>query len=556
MATSSLDIIISAKDRVTGTIPGIRKEIASLGASVTSFKGMLVGGLAGIGLGLGIKELISAAGESEAAMSRFRASMRLVGADSNESADRAAKFATSVQGMTTMGDEAVLNIMSLGSTLTGLSGGPLEEATTAAIGLSKTLGIDAEGAMRLLAKGVNGNFTAFAKYGISLDETATNQEKLDTVMRRGLDGFKLAQAEAETTEGRLTQMKEVAGDVAESIGGLLLPTVKMIATFLRDNLPAIQEWIAGFNDFATDAANALSRAWPILKLSVLEFVDWTVSTGLDFAGWFVSLVPQLIGAALTLGTSLTEAFAGVWDSIWYGAQRAFAKIVDGLESVRQAAIDTVAEAKIRSDFTDPAQQKEAIDLYRANRDKDRQMQAGGLNDQLAEIDKRQAESTGLRTNLAESNRRDFQKRTDESVKDLRDGFANADAFGFRDTLKLAIKQATDELDKQTGIEKPAEKLASKFTGDVKAKDGKPKDEALAKTKAEKQVEQLAGLDASRFLTGVTAAAKEKASIYEQMMAEKADQQIALAKEQAESQKRIADRLAASEAVLVGLEGEG
>lgn len=316
MATNSLDIIITAKDRVSGIIPGIKSQIGGLTSSLGSFKGMLVGGLAGLGLGLGFKELIGAAEESESAMARFRASMRLVNADSESAASRASEFANGIQSITTMDDEAVLNLMSLGSTLTGLSGGPLEEATTAAIGLSKSLGIDTEAAMRLVGKAINGNFAAFAKYGIKIDENATNQENLNAIIRQGVDAFKLAEAEADTTAGRMAQLKNNFGNIAEAIGTLLLPHIKQMAEALNEHLPAIEAWVSSWKTAGLNIVGTLQQLWPSMQLGALTFIQSVIDQALSFGGWFVSWVPSIIGAANVAILSLEETFMGVWDSIY------------------------------------------------------------------------------------------------------------------------------------------------------------------------------------------------------------------------------------------------
>lgn len=552
MATTSLDIIISAKDRVSGMIPGIKSQLTGLSSSVTSFKGMLVGGLGALGLGLGFHELISAAEESENAMHRFRASMGLLGKDSDAAAEQASKFANGIQSITTMDDEAVLNLMSLGSTLTGLSGGPLEEATTAAIGLSKSLGVDTESAMRLVGKAVNGNFAAFAKYGVQLDDNATNQEKLNTVIQKGVEAFKLAEAESDTTSGRMTQLKNNLGNIAEAIGGLLLPHIKEMAEAINEHLPAIEAWVSSWKTAGLNIVGTLQQLWPSMQLGALTFIQSFIDNALSFGGWFVSWVPSIIGVFENAILHIEEFFVGLWDSIYFGAQRAFAKIVDAIEGLRGAAVDVVAEARIRA-ITPEDQQAEAIDLYRRNRAKDREMAAGGLNDTLAGIDKREAEQKGLRENVFESGRKDMRERTAASVKDLQEGIANLDAFGFRAGLKEAIKNAQDELDKSSGAGPTQEGFkAPKATGQIAVK-GQDKAEDQKQAKALREINPLANLETSRFLTGVTQAGRERGDPQIQIL-EQVTEQTKLAKETAETQKRIADRLEGGEGVVVGLEG--
>lgn len=553
MATKSLDIIISAKDNFSRGVASIKGQLGALKSSIFSMQGAIAGGLAGVGLGLGFKEVIEAAIGAEDSMARFRASMKLLGVDSQGAADDAAKFASGIQSITTMDDDAVINLMSLGSTLTGLSGGPLQEATTAAIGLSKSLGMEVDPAMRLVAKAINGNFSAFARYGIQLDDTMTDQQKLDAIMRKGTEAFALAEAESQTTGGSMKQLKNSFGDLSESLGGLLLPHLQEFSKWLDGNLPAITKWVSSWKTAGLNIVGTLRQLWPSMQLGALTFIQSLIDNTLSFGGWLLSWIPSIIGGVNTAAMGILEFFTGLWDSVWYGAQRAFARIVDGLLGLKDSAEALVTEAIIIR-TTPEADQKQALEMFRANREKNRQMKAGGLNDQLASIDKREAETRGLRENMNEGQYRDMAAKTAQRVKDAQ-GLANIDPFGFRAGLKEAIRVAQDELDKSSGADKEKDKFkAPKSGGDIAVK-GKGDETKDAKAKAPgtaRETNPLASLEQSRFLTGVTQAGRER-DVYQVRLVELAQEQTQIARQAAESQRRIADAVDGGEPLIVGLD---
>ena len=151
--------------------------------------------------------------------------------------------ASSLQSLTTYGDEATLQAMALGVNM-GLSAEQMEEATKAAMGLAAGYSLDLTSAMQLVAKAANGNTSRLAMYGIQVDQTKSKQEQFNEVLRLGNEKFDLAKAE--TYGQRLTQLGNAWGDLKEEVGEFLLA-------------------LSGFDDWSEELMNTISYITDVIK---------------------------------------------------------------------------------------------------------------------------------------------------------------------------------------------------------------------------------------------------------------------------------------------------
>ncbi|HUU92780.1 MAG TPA: hypothetical protein VM238_16435, partial [Phycisphaerae bacterium] len=103
-----------------------------------------------------------------------------------------------------------------------------------------------------------------ARYGIVLDTTATAQEQFNELLKIGAANFALAEAEAQTTAGRLTQLKNALGDLGESLGALILGLDGGGAN-IKDITDAIQKLTKQINDMD-----------PATRAMIQDFIKWGV----------------------------------------------------------------------------------------------------------------------------------------------------------------------------------------------------------------------------------------------------------------------------------------
>lgn len=219
MAKKDIDIYLQAHDKATKKFGRVGKSANRLSSQ---FK-KLAGAAAAY---VGTRQLLSFAQESiqlfgvqEKAEKNLATAMKLAGDTAKDSLEDMKAFASGIQQITTIGDETVLQLAGLGASMAKLTGGELQRATKAAIGLSKAYGVDLNGAMRLVARAAVGDTATLKRYGITLDATLTPQEKFNELLKIGAENFKLAEAEADTLTGQMEQLGNAWGDLKEVIGG-------------------------------------------------------------------------------------------------------------------------------------------------------------------------------------------------------------------------------------------------------------------------------------------------------------------------------------------------
>jgi hypothetical protein len=141
------------------------------------------------------------------------------------------KFASELQKVTTVGDEATLQLLQLAETMQ--SPAP-KEATKGAIGLSKAYGIDMNSALKMVVLAQKGEYTMLQRYIPELRSATSEAEKHAIVQRAMADGLDIAKKEAETGLGPVTQLKNAWGDFTEQLGKYLMPIIQKVAKWLSE----------------------------------------------------------------------------------------------------------------------------------------------------------------------------------------------------------------------------------------------------------------------------------------------------------------------------------
>jgi len=228
--------LAKARSAVTKTVTKIK---ASFGKMATSFKAAFDkivryakwGALAVAGA---LTLMTRAAMKQEDAQFLLASALKISGEWTQKLEDRFLSFAASIQQATIYGDEEVLALMQLQKSL-GVTADKLELAAKQAIGLATATGRDINSMSMYIALAQQGEFTMLRRYIPALRSTTDETEQLRIITEFAAAGFKLAEERAKTASGGLKQMWNALGDVAEVIGGALLPAIK-------DTGKAIKEW--------------------------------------------------------------------------------------------------------------------------------------------------------------------------------------------------------------------------------------------------------------------------------------------------------------------------
>ncbi len=251
MATKKVNLIIALKDGVSSGLTGIQGGLQKTGVS---FRRMGVIALAATTAIAGaFTGLLKAWAQQETANNKLGATFRAMGEDADEAVKKWGDFATSVQRVTTLGDEQIMHLVSLGKTM-GITNDKLEEATKGAIGLSKAFGIDVTSAMKMTALAMQGEYTMLQRYIPELRKATTDAEKHAIVQRAMASGFKIAQDEVNTLAGAWKQLKDVIGDGFQALGEGLAGDGGLVSLIhkLKDSIIELTEAGGGLQRWATD----------------------------------------------------------------------------------------------------------------------------------------------------------------------------------------------------------------------------------------------------------------------------------------------------------------
>lgn len=240
--------------------------------------------------------LVNAANVQEMAEGRLAASLEQRGLAAEKYLSRLKMMASEVQGVTTVGDEASLELMNTALNM-GIGFDELGTSLEGAIGLSKAFsgaGLNMETAIKGIALAREGEFSQLQRYIPALRSAQTETEKMTILKEAMANGFELAKAEAETGAGALEQYQNIVGDLKEDIGALvktaLVPLVKTLSTmisWLRENKEVIGALIA----------------------SVVAYLGYLVALNIKLI--ILTLQQVAYNVALAVTNALTGNFAGL-----------------------------------------------------------------------------------------------------------------------------------------------------------------------------------------------------------------------------------------------------
>lgn len=310
MATQAVDILIKARDQASATFGGVGRAANAM-SGILKNAAMAVGGYLSARAILSFAQSsIQAFSEEQQAVNQLGAALDLLGKKTELSG--LLTFAAEIQRVSTVSDDAAMNLMKFGASIGGLSGDTLKQATIAAIGLSKAYGIDLQAAMLLVSKAAAGNTASMGRYGIVFKEGMTDAEKFNQVLEIGRQKFAMAEAETQTFAGRIAQLSNAWGDAKEQLGQYIA-TSPMLSGAINFASVAIQNLGLAFDIVTTSVGLSLVQIWESFKFTFTDRIpaafDWFKQN------WF-NLLTDMAAAAKQVVTSLAINFGNFFKSVW------------------------------------------------------------------------------------------------------------------------------------------------------------------------------------------------------------------------------------------------
>lgn len=271
------DGVVVAKDRLRD----LKDESGSAEkaiAKLTNTAAKLVAAFAGWQIaGAVIGKFVSSTIEAEQAQAKLNAVLKATGGAAGLSAIQLTDLATSLQKVTTYGDEAILGAETLLLTFRNIGGDIIPRATEAVLDLASTLGGDLNGAAIQLGKALNDPIAGVSALGRAGVTFSASQKEMIKNLVEGGEGAKAqalilkelenqlggtARAARGTLGGALSALEEAFGDLFESTG----PEADKLRRAVEQLIDKISEpqFLAAVQGFGAALLSALSDALPIL----------------------------------------------------------------------------------------------------------------------------------------------------------------------------------------------------------------------------------------------------------------------------------------------------
>jgi len=257
MAKHSVNVLIKARDeasrkflRVGGAAKIMGRMLKGVGSTI---KTALVTALkaakyAAIALGVALVGCTAKALKQEAAEFELASALKITGQYSDAMMEKLKAEAAAIQDVTVYGDEYIMSLQRMALTL-GVTADEASNAAKAAIAFHAGFGGGKgkpEIFLRYYIDFLRGTGTSLASYVGELRKAKTEEEKHIILLKAMAYGYDVATSKAKTTEGALTQMKNILYDVTEVISAPFLPAIKSsaqaITLWAKENMLNIAWW--------------------------------------------------------------------------------------------------------------------------------------------------------------------------------------------------------------------------------------------------------------------------------------------------------------------------
>lgn len=289
-----------------------------------------------------ITKSIQAFGQQEMAVQKLTAAIRSNGGNVSEVLPIMQNFASEIQRITMYGDEQVLAMQAMASSM-GVSAEQMQGVIRSAIGLASALNMDVMTAVKAASAAIQGKTGALQEYIPALSKCKTESEKLAMVQKLSASGFAQAKAEAETSVGKLKQLANAWGDLVETIGGQFAPAAADIAGLLKGMCSVLAE-NKGITALLTESLvgvavaltfsrigglTGVSRMFRLVSLSIsgTTLATKTLSAALKATPW---------GAVAGLATSAVMGLATAYSYFSEKAKNAYKKNIEASSEYRSA----------------------------------------------------------------------------------------------------------------------------------------------------------------------------------------------------------------------------
>ncbi|MBU3176095.1 phage tail length tape measure family protein [Clostridium estertheticum] len=315
---------------------GVSKQLDDIdkkGSETSKSMGLSFGSIAGaalklgavLGVGLGIKEMITSAAKGQVTMAQMDAVLKSTHGSAGMTKTALVDLASSLSKTTTFSAGTTKAAENLLLTFTGISSKTFPDTIKAAQNMSTAMGTDLNSSVMTLGKALNdpvAGMTKLTKQGVTFTQQQKDQVKAmvaagDTAGAQKIILAELskefggsAEAAGKTFNGQVTILKNGLIGMGASIGSTVIPYLTQFMTAVNTNMPKIKQVI-------TDVVTVVAD----------KFKTWITIIG-QIAK---ELLPN-IGSGIETAKGKTSGFSGVLDIV----TKALSAIRDNIGFVKVA----------------------------------------------------------------------------------------------------------------------------------------------------------------------------------------------------------------------------
>lgn len=177
--------------------------------------------------------------EQDRAIKGLNNSLQNAGVYTVEYANHLQKLSAEIQSFSNYGDEAIEKAIGIGQAFSG-NIKLTDDLIKATVDYAAATETDLQTAFTLVGKSIGTSTNALARYGVSLDQSMTKEEKMAAItqtLQQRFSGSAKAMADSSV------RLKNATGDLSEEFGKALNPAVEKTQNVLIEGAKALTEWI-------------------------------------------------------------------------------------------------------------------------------------------------------------------------------------------------------------------------------------------------------------------------------------------------------------------------
>jgi hypothetical protein len=319
------------------------------GAAI-GFKALAVAAAAALaGIIVVFKKGIDAAIEQENAINDLNAALARTGQFSQAASLDFDRYADSLEKASIFTGDQILSNAALIQSLGKLSTDGLKQATQASVDLASALGVDLRTASQLVGKAAAGEVGSFSRYGLVIQQGATNAETFANALRQINDQFGGAgAAKLNTFSGATTQLNNSFGKLLQEFGNIIIKSpelaaaIKFITGFIQRATEVVKEFasnnvLGGILKNLVEFAQGVNK-WVVMPLEVVFNAVGTIirvmETGIRTS--FLLIVKAAEGWLQIIGL-FTDRFKDWERTVTQIADSAFNGVVESGERAFESA---------------------------------------------------------------------------------------------------------------------------------------------------------------------------------------------------------------------------